>query len=127
MDCLDELSAEVKKRHGYEMVPQEAAEGIASEAGEYLQHVRKWNYEGVPFNQGEAMVELSDVLHYVLQACRDHGITIEQLARVNLMKLRARKKGEVRTFDREMRNLQYSGELDHTLDGIEALIEVVSR
>lgn len=127
MDYLDELSAEVKKRHGYEMVPEESAMGIASEAGEYLQHVRKWKYEDVAFNQGEAMVELADVLHYVMQACRDHGITIEQLARVNLLKIRARKKGEERTFDREMRNLQYSGELDPTLDGFEALIEVVSR
>ena len=127
MDYLDELNGAGKKRHGYEMVPEESAMGIASEAGEYLQHVRKWRYEGVPFNQGEAMVELSDVLHYVLQACRDQGITLKQLARVNLLKLRARKKGEERTFDREMRNLQHSGEMDHTLDGIEALIEVVSR
>ena len=42
------------------MLPVEAALGLSSEAGEYLQLLRKWKYENVEFNEGEAIVELSD-------------------------------------------------------------------
>lgn len=128
MTNLEKLTKKVNERHPHAvMVPEEAAMGIASEAGEYLQLVRKWAYEEKPFDEGEAIVELSDVLHYVELACQGHGITLDDLARVNVTKIVAREKGEMRLFDRAMDNVGKGMSLDEALGELEAMIAVVSR
>lgn len=125
---LETLQGTVASRHKAQMVPEEAASGIIREAGEYFHHVASWRYDDAPYNEGEAIVELSDVLHYVLEACRDHGITLEELARVNLLKLAARDKGEGRAFTLVMRGYNKAQlPLYEVLDDFEAAIAVVSR
>lgn len=128
MDYLEAFKRKIMQRHPYAMmVPQEAAMGIASEAGEYLQLVRKWEFEDKPFNEGEAIVELSDVFHYLMQACFNHDISLEELARVNLLKMEAGEKGELRTYEQAMRHLDRHNILNSELDEIEAAIAVVLR
>ena len=92
-----------------------------------MKRVRKWEFEDKPFNEGEAIVELSDVFHYLMQACFNHDISLEELARVNLLKMEAGEKGELRTYEQAMRHLDRHNILNSELDEIEAAIAVVLR
>lgn len=105
------------------MVPTEAAMGIASEAGEYLQLVRKWRYEEEVYNEGAALNELGDVLHYLVLACCQHGITLEDLMHINYLKMRAKDEELGEVFDRMMEQYPF-GYLDSLLENIEEVLEV---
>lgn len=105
------------------LVPTEAAIGIASEAGEYLQLVRKWRYEDEVYNEGAALNELGDVLHYVALACYQHDITLEDLIHINYLKMRAKNEGLGEEFDRMMEQYRF-GFLDSLLEDIEHALEV---
>lgn len=105
------------------MVPTEAAMGIASEAGEYLQLVRKWKYEDEVYNEGAGLSELGDVLHYLMLACYQHGITLEDLMHVNYLKMKAKEMELGEVFDAMMEQYHF-GFLDSLLENIEAALEV---
>ena len=126
---LERLEKVVAKRHPLqEMVPVKAACGLVREAGEYFHLADNWEHDGEPYNQGEAIVELGDVLHYLVLACLEHQITLEELARVNLIKIDARAKGEERAYNQAMDNVA-DGQIDleDALDELEAALAVVSR
>lgn len=126
MDYLELLQERVAKRHKKEMVPVEAASGLIREAAEYFHLADSWLHDGKAYNEGDALMELSDVLHYLLEACRDHGVSIRDVARVNVLKMEARDKGEGRAFEQVMHG--YAGEdLSEILDEFEAAVAVVSR
>lgn len=126
MNYLELLEEMVAKRHKQEMVPHEAASGLVREAAEYFHLADSWLHDGKPYNEGEALMELSDVLHYLMEACRDHGVSILDVARINLLKMEARDKGEGRAFEQIMHG--YAGvDLLEILDEFEAAIAVVSR
>lgn len=126
MDYLELLQERVTKRHKKEMVPVEAASGLIREAAEYFHLADSWLHDGKAYNEGDALMELSDVLHYLLEACRDHGVSIRDVARVNVLKMEARDKGEGRAFEQVMHG--YAGEdLSEILDEFEAAVAVVSR
>lgn len=128
MTNLERLEKVVAKRHPLqEMVPVKAACGLVREAGEYFHLADNWEHDGEPYNQGEAIVELGDVLHYMVLVCMEHGITLDELARINLIKLDARDKGEERAFDKVMQSIGQTLELDEALDELETAIAVVSR
>lgn len=105
-----------------------AACGLVREAGEYFHLADNWEHDGEPYNQGEAIVELGDVLHYMVLACMEHGITLDELARINMLKLDARAKGEERAYNQAMDNVA-DGQIDleDALDELEAALAVVSR
>lgn len=105
------------------MVPTEAAMGIASEAGEYLQLVRKWRYEDEVYNEGAALNELGDVLHYVFLACYQHGITLEDLMHINYLKMRAKDEKLCEVFDLMMEQYPFES-IDSLLEDIEEVLEV---
>ena len=105
------------------MVPAEAAMGIASEAGEYLQLVRKWKYEDEVYNEGAALNELGDVLHHLMLACCQHGITLEDLMRINYLKMKAKDEEMGKKFDLMMERYHF-GFLDNLLENIEEALEV---
>ena len=105
------------------MVPTEAAMGIASEAGEYLQLVRKWKYEDEVYNEGAALNELGDVLHYVFLACCQHGITLEDLMHVNYLKMKAKEMELGEVFDAMMEQYHFEF-LDELFENIEEALEV---
>lgn len=126
MDDLELLQEKVAARHAKALVPHEAASGLVREAAEYFHLADSWLHDGKPYNEGEALMELSDVLHYLMEACRDHGVSILDVARINLLKMEARDKGEGRAFEQIMHG--YAGvDLLEILDEFEAAIAVVSR
>ena len=125
MTNLERLENVVAKRHPLqEMVPVKAACGLVREAGEYFHLADNWEHDGEPYNQGEAIVELGDVLHYMVLACMEHGITLDELARINLIKLDARDKGEERAFDKVVQSIGQTLDLDDALDELETALAV---
>ena len=63
--------------------------GLASEAGEFAGKAKKLIRDG-EFDDKAAMKELGDVLWYVAMAARKLGYTLEQVAEINIAKLRDR-------------------------------------
>ncbi len=69
--------------------------GLASEAGEFAGKVKKLIRDG-KFDEKSAMKELGDVLWYVAMSARKLGYSLEDVARVNNLKLRSRaERGEI--------------------------------
>lgn len=125
MTNLERLAKKVGERHPKaEMVPVAAASGLVREAAEYFHLADSWAHDGHIYHEGAAIVELGDVLHYLVLACLEHQITLEELARVNLIKIDARAKGEERAFDKVMQSIGQTLELDEALDELETALAV---
>jgi hypothetical protein len=68
-----------------------AAFGMAGESGELVDLVKKSMFYGKPLKPAEAIKEAEDCLWYIAGPfCRAFGITLEQLAALNVAKLRER-------------------------------------
>ena len=71
-----------------------AALGLTGEAGEFADHVKKLIFHGkndYDTDRREKMIlELGDVMWYVMQGCRGLNITLEELIQRNIDKLSAR-------------------------------------
>ena len=68
----------------------DAAAGLAEEAGEVLAHVRKHLLQGRPLDRDALALELGDALWCVAITADTLGISLEDVARRNVEKLRAR-------------------------------------
>ena len=68
----------------------DAAAGLAEEAGEVLAHVRKHLLQGRPLDRDALALELGDALWCVAITADTLGISLEDVARRNVDKLRAR-------------------------------------
>lgn len=64
--------------------------GLAGEAGETVDHIKKYLHHDVPIDQEKLVKELGDVLWYVAELCTALGITLSEVANVNIEKLLAR-------------------------------------
>lgn len=64
--------------------------GLAGEAGEVVDLLKKHWGHGKPLDQGHLLLELGDVLWYVVALARQHGFTLEEVAAANDAKLQAR-------------------------------------
>lgn len=71
-----------------------AGMGLCTEAGEYMDVLKKHVYYDKPFNSVELAEELGDILWYVAIAADALGISMEEIADKNIRKLQARYKGE---------------------------------
>lgn len=60
--------------------------GLCGESGEYAEKVKKELRDGTYDREG-AVKELGDVLWYVARAARANGVTLEEVARLNMAKL----------------------------------------
>lgn len=71
-----------------------ASLGLTGEAGEYADHTKKLIFHGKDDYHDERrekmILELGDVMWYVMQGCRGLGITLEELIERNVEKLSAR-------------------------------------
>lgn len=67
-----------------------AALGLAGEAGEVCDHLKKHVHHGHPFDREAAKKELGDLLWYVTQGADALGCTLEEIAQGNIDKLRRR-------------------------------------
>lgn len=68
----------------------DASAGLAEEAGEVLAHVRKHLLQGRPLDRDALVLELGDALWCVAIAADTLGISLQEVARRNVDKLRAR-------------------------------------
>lgn len=67
-----------------------AALGLAGEAGEVVELIKKARFHGVPYDTDQVKKELGDILWYVNQMAYAHGLTLAEVAQANADKLRAR-------------------------------------
>ena len=67
-----------------------SALGIAGEAGEVADLIKKEVGHGQTYDETKFVKELGDVLWYVADLCTLRGISLEEVARVNIEKLRKR-------------------------------------
>ena len=67
-----------------------AALGLAGEAGEFANMIKKLTAHGHEITTEVLAEELGDVLWYVSEAATALGISLEQIARMNIEKLKAR-------------------------------------
>lgn len=66
------------------------AMGLSGEAGEVTDLIKKWIYHGHILDIEELAKELGDVLHYVSGLAYMHGIELEEVAEMNIQKLKER-------------------------------------
>lgn len=64
--------------------------GIAGEAGEYVDMVKKAVYHGHALDREKALLELGDILWYVAVAAHERGATLDVVMAKNIDKLRRR-------------------------------------
>ena len=67
-----------------------AALGIAGEAGEIAEIIKKHKYQGHPLDEAEVIEEAGDILWYVALLCDALGVTVGGAAYLNVLKLRER-------------------------------------
>lgn len=94
---FDEYQDEAARTGASDLLPENrekglncAAMGIAGEAGEVIELVKKHQHHRKPLDLGQLQKELGDVLWYLAHACNVMGFTLEDVARMNVAKLRAR-------------------------------------
>ena len=67
-----------------------AAVGISAEGGEFMEIVKKMVFQGKPWNHDNRehlIIELGDVMWYVMQACAALDVSIEDVVAGNVEKL----------------------------------------
>lgn len=67
-----------------------ACMGLAGEAGEVIDPVKKWAFQHHDLDLNEIKDELSDVLWYCSELCTACGFSLEEVAIHNIEKLRKR-------------------------------------
>ena len=73
-----------------------AAVGINAEGGEFMEIVKKMVFQGKPWNDDNRehlIIELGDVMWYVMQACMALDVSIEDVVAGNVEKLKKRYPG----------------------------------
>ena len=73
-----------------------AAVGISAEGGEFMEIVKKMVFQGKPWdehNRKHLIIELGDVMWYVMQACMALDVSIEEVVAGNVDKLKKRYPG----------------------------------
>ena len=73
-----------------------AAVGISAEGGEFMEIVKKMFFQGKPYNDDNRehlIIELGDVMWYVMQACKALDVSIEEVVAGNVDKLKKRYPG----------------------------------
>ena len=67
-----------------------AAMGLAGEAGEVVDHIKKHIFHGKPLDADALLLELGDVLWYYMLLIRTLNTTIDEVVVANVAKLQAR-------------------------------------
>ena len=72
------------------------AVGVSAEGGEFMEIVKKMVFQGKPWddhNRKHLVIELGDVMWYVMQACMALNITLDDVIAGNVEKLKKRYPG----------------------------------
>ena len=73
-----------------------AAVGISAEGGEFMEIVKKVIFQGKPWNEDNhdhLVIELGDVMWYVMQACAALNVSLDDVIKGNVTKLKKRYPG----------------------------------
>ena len=73
-----------------------AGVGLAAESSEFLEIVKKMVFQGKPWNHDNRehlVIELGDVMWYVMQACAALNVTLDEVIEGNVEKLKKRYPG----------------------------------
>ena len=84
-----------------------AAVGLSAEGGEFMEIVKKMVFQGKPWNDDNRkhlVIELGDVMWYVMQACMALDVSLDEVIAGNVEKLKKRYPGgEFNVFQSENR------------------------
>ena len=84
-----------------------AAVGMSAEGGEFMEIVKKMVFQGKPWNDDNRehlIIELGDVMWYVMQACAALDVSLEDVVAGNVEKLKKRYPGgEFNVYESENR------------------------
>ena len=84
-----------------------AAVGLSAEGGEFMEIVKKMVFQGKPWNDDNRehlIIELGDVMWYVMQACAALDVSLEDVVAGNVEKLKKRYPGgEFNVYESENR------------------------
>jgi len=92
VESLDDLDGEGANIHRL----LTAAVGISAEGGEFMEIVKKMVFQGKPWNdhnRKHLVIELGDVMWYVMQACTALDISLDEVIAGNVEKLKKRYPG----------------------------------
>ena len=89
-DEYQELAQRTSNTRHYRDKINNGVMGLNGEAGECIDIVKKWTYQGHSLDVDEFCEELGDVLWYVSECATGVGLRLEDIARKNIEKLRAR-------------------------------------
>lgn len=64
--------------------------GLVGEAAEFSELVKKFAFHGHPLDRVKATNELGDLMWYAARCAADLGVTLDDVVRANVAKLRAR-------------------------------------
>ena len=73
-----------------------AAVGISAEGGEFMEIVKKMLFQGKPWNDDNRehlIIELGDVMWYVMQACKALDVSLDEVIAGDVEKLKKRYPG----------------------------------
>ena len=73
-----------------------AAVGLSAEGGEFMEIVKKMVFQGKPWNDDNRehlIIELGDVMWYVMQACKALDVSLDNVIAGNVEKLKKRYPG----------------------------------
>ena len=92
VESLDDLGGQGSNIHRL----LTAAVGVSAEGGEFMEIVKKMVFQGKPWsdhNRKHLVIELGDVMWYVMQACMALNITLDDVIAGNVEKLKKRYPG----------------------------------
>ena len=94
IDKLDEYQVLASRTLTSDMTRHEASSmlsmGLAGEAGEVVDLLKKHLYHGHPLNEDQLSRELGDLLWYVAGLCTEYGVDLSTVASMNIEKLNRR-------------------------------------
>ena len=92
VESLDDLDGQGSNIHRL----LTAAVGVSAEGGEFMEIVKKMVFQGKPWNHDNRehlIIELGDVMWYVMQACKALHVSLDEVIECNVDKLKKRYPG----------------------------------
>lgn len=98
---MEKITFNQYQKEAYELISEDGKKdmitngvlGLAGEAGECCDIVKKYKYQGHELNKEKLLDELGDVLWYIAETASGLGVTLEEVAEYNLNKLHKRYHG----------------------------------
>jgi len=90
LDTYQEMAMRTAKPLEVEANLVHAVMGVAGEAGEFADCIKKHIVYGQPLNRANAMEELGDILWFVALACKTLEVPMAHVAQMNVDKLATR-------------------------------------